>query len=96
MARAQRQISDGSNPVPAVIPQPATPAAVRAIDADILPEPVSSPARALQQRLNESAADILLPRPVGSRHELPVFILCAVLLWAAALSAIIGLMVLAR
>ena len=95
MAQLKQQIVE-ADLVPAdILPQPASPAAVHAIG-DVLPEPIRSPARELQQLLEDSAADLRLPLPEARSNELPIFILAAVALWGGVLGSIAGLMVLVR
>jgi hypothetical protein len=94
MAASQRKIGDNSELAPAITPQAAAPSIVPI--GDILPDPVPSPARALQQRLTERAADLRLPAVNNDRNELSVFIMCTVLLWGGALGGIAGLMLLTR
>lgn len=96
MAKAQKQVVDQSLLAPVSITPPPTPAAVRPIDANILPEPAPSPARELQLRLQESTTDLRLPYPSAPTNELRLFILSAVLLWGGVLGGIAGLMVLIR
>jgi hypothetical protein len=95
MAKAQKQVIVTSLSAPMPM-SPPPPASVRPIDANILPEPTPSPARELQQRLQESTADLRLPYPSAPSRELPMFILSAVLLWGGVLGGIAGLMAVIR
>ncbi len=87
---AQRKIRDGGTLV-------ATPAPVRAADTSAAPVP--SPARVLQQTLHARSGDFRLPhhhRSQGSKRELSMFIIGAIMLWGGALGGIGGLMILAK
>jgi hypothetical protein len=96
MAKAQKQVIVESLPALAAVQPLVIPAAIRPIGADILPEPKPSPARELQQRLQQSTADLRLAHPATPSKELRLFILSAVLLWGGVLGGIVGLMVLVR
>jgi hypothetical protein len=92
MAKVQKQVIE-SSPAPLA---PTPPASVTLIDATILPEPIPSPARQLQLRLQESTVDLRLPYPSAPTNELRLFILSAVLLWGGVLGGIADLMILIR
>lgn len=96
MAQVHKQVREESLLAPVALTPPATPASVRPIDANILPEPAPSPARELQLMLQESTADLRLPYPSAPNRELPLFILSAILLWGGVLGTIAGLMVFVR
>jgi hypothetical protein len=65
-------------------------------NADVVAEPIPSPAHALQQMLTERAADGFIADPVLRRGALLRFIGAFILLWGGSAVALTAMMMVAR
>ena len=67
-----------------------------AFNADVVAEPVPSPAHALQQMLVARTADGYITDPAGRRRALFRFVGAVLLLWGGSATGLVTMMMLAR